>query len=227
MRKMKWMFAAAVVLSVLSACDWGMSKPASAPAPQEPAATNAAVQTASTNAAITVPAGDIMMICDFNQLASNKLTNTVGGIFGAWNKDPKDPSQFCKMSIVEPGVGGNGKCVKLNYSVESESAAYNGLYMKLQNADFSKYSKLVFWLKGDAKDGFTKKFKIELKDASATAPYYVTDVSDSWAEVVVPFEDLYQINDWTKMKEFTVVFEDSQATKKKGTIYIDNIYLAK
>lgn len=167
---------------------------------------------------------EILILADFE---TRPFQNNLGGGYGAWDKDPTDPTQGCKIRLVSSGRDGNGECIQLKYSVDSPNPAYNGFWMKLNGKDFMGYKKLVFWIKGDIKDKYTRRFKIELKDMRNTSPYYVTDVQDKWTEVTIPFDEFYMINDWTRMSEFTIVFEDSQATEKKGTIYIDDIYVSK
>ncbi|OGS17996.1 MAG: hypothetical protein A2219_04880 [Elusimicrobia bacterium RIFOXYA2_FULL_50_26] len=166
----------------------------------------------------------LYMIADFE---SGMAPNNLGGGFGVWHKDPNDQTQGCTMEFVTPGHENKGQALKIAYDVDSPNPAYNGLWMKLEDQDFSQYKKVSFWLKGDGDAGYTNRFKVEFKDSSNTSPYYVEDVSDNWALVEIPLTSFSRVADWTKMKEFVIVFEDSQATQKAGTIYIDDIALTK
>ena len=180
---------------------------------------------AATAAATATPkVAASVSIADFD---SGAKPNDIGGDFGAWDKDPNDDTQGCRESFFSPGCDGKGKCMKLTYSVDSPNPAYNGFWMKLQGYDFRPYSKIVWWIKGDKEAGFTTKCKFELKNQTEVSPYYIDNITDQWQKIELPLKAFKRISDWSKMKEFVVVFEDSQATVKKGVIYIDNVSIEK
>lgn len=160
---------------------------------------------------------------------SGEKPNNLGGNFGAWNKDPSDPTQWCKESFDNVTRHGNSSfSMKLDYSVDSPNPAYNGFWMMLPNLDASKYDALNFWVKGDAKAGYTTVFKIELKNANKqVGRYYVSNVSDQWQEISIPLSELKGLIDRSNLTEFVVVFEDRMASNKKGVIYIDDIRFIK
>lgn len=168
--------------------------------------------------------GKLFMIADFE---SGATPNNIGGGFGVWNKDPNDQTQGCKMYFIAPGHDDNGQAIKLSYDVDSPNPSYNGFWMKLEDVDLSDYKKVSFWLKGDKDAGYSSKFKLELKNASEVAPLYVEDVSDNWTLIEIPLSNFGRITDWSKMKEFVIVFEDSQATQKTGAICIDDVAFIK
>ena len=167
-----------------------------------------------------------LLIADFN---SGEKPNNIGGDFGAWNKDPADFSQGCTESFDSANRHGDtGFAMKIDYSVESKNPAYNGFWMALNNLDGSKYDNLAFWVKGDAKTGYTTVFKVELKNAAKQiGRYYVTNVTDQWQEVVIPLSEFKGLTDLSNMTEFVIVFEDRIASNKKGVIYVDDIKLIK
>ncbi|HBU70453.1 MAG TPA: hypothetical protein DEE98_08765 [Elusimicrobia bacterium] len=167
----------------------------------------------------------ILTVADFD---SGAAPNNVGGSFGSWDKDPADDSQSYKAEILKPGYDGTGCSLKLSYDVDSPNVAYGGLWMKLEDIDVRPYSKLSFWLKGDEKLGFTKKFKIEIKNKKGeSSSYYVTDSSDLWDVVEIPLASFNKITDWSKMSEFVIVLESDQVTQKSGAIYFDDISFVK
>jgi hypothetical protein len=117
--------------------------------------------------------------------------------------------------------------MRLDYDVDSPNPAYNGFWSKLEGVDASDYNKLVMWVKGDADKGFTKVFKIELKnDAGETGRFYVTNVTDQWSKVEIPLDRVAGLTDFSSLTEFVIVFEDRIATDKEGTIWIDDIYFS-
>jgi hypothetical protein len=166
-----------------------------------------------------------LYIHDFD---SGAKPNRVDGDFGAWDKDPTDFSQTCG-EIFDSSVthGDGGFSMRLDYDVDSPNPAYNGFWSKLEGVDASDYNKLVMWVKGDADKGFTKVFKIELKnDAGETGRFYVTNVTDQWSKVEIPLDRVAGLTDFSSLTEFVIVFEDRIATDKEGTIWIDDIYFS-
>lgn len=171
-------------------------------------------------------AAHALVVADFD---SGEKPNNVGGNFGAWDKDPMDASQGCKDAFDSTNCyGSKGFAIKLEYDVDSRNAAYNGFWMLLNEFDASGYNNVSFWVKGDKGAGFTTVFKVELKNAGGqTGLYYVTNVTDSWRNVVVPFRKMKGITDFSALTEFVIVFEDKVASSKEGIIYIDDISFEK
>ena len=160
--------------------------------------------------------------------SAEKVSN-LGGNFGAWNKDPSDPTQWCKEGFDNvTRHGDTGFSMRLDYSVDSPNAAYNGFWMTLPNFDATKYDALNIWVKGDPKAGYTTVFKIELKGANKqTGHYYASNVSDQWQEISIPLSDFKGLIDRSNLAEFVLVFEDRMASNKKGILYIDDIRFVK
>ncbi|MDP3730738.1 MAG: CIA30 family protein [Candidatus Omnitrophota bacterium] len=160
---------------------------------------------------------------------SGEKPNNLGGNFGAWNKDPSDPTQWCKEGFDNvTRHGDTGFAMKLDYSVDSPNPAYNGFWMTLPNFDASKYDALNLWVKGDSKAGYTTVFKIELKNASKQmGRYYISNVSDQWQEISIPLSEFKGLIDRTSLTEFVIVFEDRMASNKKGALYVDDIRFVK
>jgi len=160
---------------------------------------------------------------------SGEKPSNIGGNFGAWNKDPSDPTQWCRESFDNVARRGDtGFAMKLDYSVLSPNPAYNGFWMMLPNFDATKYDALNLWVKGDSKAGYTTVFKIELKNASKqVGRYYVSNVGDQWQEISIPLSEFKGLIDRSSLSEFVIVFEDRMASNKKGVLYIDDIRFVK
>lgn len=173
-----------------------------------------------------VLAADGLIIADFD--SGVKPANN-GGDFGSWDKDPQDFTQTCFESFCSTIKHGDiGFSLKIDYDVDSPNPAYNGFWLKLMGEDFSKYNNFKFWIKGDTNKGYTKVLKIELKnDKGEVGKYYVTGITEQWQEIVVPFNKMAGITDFSSMEEFVIVFEDRIATDKEGSIYIDDISVTK
>ncbi len=168
----------------------------------------------------------ILLLADFN---SGKKPSNIGGDFGAWEKDPQDFSETCQISFSKNvRKGEKGYSLRIDYDVDSPRPAWNGVWFKLEKIDFRPFDTLNFWIKGDTKRGFTKVFKIELKNSSGeVGKKYITEVSSEWKKISIPFEDFLGITDFSSMEELVIVFEDRIATRKVGTLYLDDIYLSR
>jgi len=168
-----------------------------------------------------------LVIADFD---TGDKPNNIGGDFGGWDKDPNDDTQGTKMSFASDDAKGDpaGYSIRLDYDVDSPNPAYNGFWMKLNGEDATAYNTITFYIKGDEKAGYTKRVKLELKDMSGKAsPYIVSDITDKWQKVSIPFEKFRRIENWNSLNEFVVVFDDINSNPKGGTIFIDDIALAK
>lgn len=171
--------------------------------------------------------GNELVIADFN---TGDKPNNIGGDFGSWDKDPEDDTQGTHIAFEPEDALGDpsGYALRLEYDVDSPNPAYNGFWMKLVGEDLSNYNTLNFFIKGDAKSGFTKRIKLELKDQSnKPSPYIISGITDEWQQFSIPFEKFKRVSDWTSMNEFVVVFDDINSRPKAGTIYVDNISVTK
>jgi hypothetical protein len=167
----------------------------------------------------------IKLVAHFNE-RGNKAPL---GEFGAWDKDPNDFTQTCYDSF-SPIVkrGEKGYSLRIDYDVDSPNPAYNGIWFKLGNVDLRDYKYLVLCVKVDKKRGFTKHFKIELKNNyGEKGIFYLTNITDNWKQYKIPLNKFMGISNFDKLKELVFVFEDWRVTKKEGTIYVDDIYFTK
>ncbi|MDD5613665.1 MAG: carbohydrate binding domain-containing protein, partial [Candidatus Omnitrophica bacterium] len=140
-----------------------------------------AVDVQSVKMPVIKSTGREILIADFN---SGEKPNNIGGEFGAWDRDPEDPTQYAIDSFISAiKVGDHGYSLQIYYDVDSPSPAYNGFWMHLNKIDASKNSALSFWVKGDRLRGYTSTFKVELRNSKGeVGKYYVSQVSDDWQE---------------------------------------------
>ncbi|MBN1268662.1 MAG: hypothetical protein JXB04_03670 [Kiritimatiellae bacterium] len=155
--------------------------------------------------------------------------NNLGGLFGPWTRDPDDTTASCRLEITDDDKWGEqGLSLRLIYDVESPMIAYNGMWMFLQEIDFTPYKYLVIHVRGDREAGFTPRFKIELKNKSKeVGRFVITGVTDQWQQIAIPMDRIKGIQNFKAMKEMVVTFDDMRCSPKIGEIYIDNIYLSK
>ncbi len=172
-------------------------------------------------------AANELVIADFD---TGDKPNNIGGDFGGWDKDPNDETQGTKMSFDSDDSQGDpsGYSIRLDYDVDSPNPAYNGFWMKLNGEDATAYNTLNFYIKGDAKAGYTKRVKVELKDMNnKPSAYIVSGITDQWQKISIPFEKFRRIEKWNSLNEFVIVFDDINSSPKTGSILIDQVTLSK
>ncbi len=161
-----------------------------------------------------------LLVDDFDR---GEKPNALGGDFGAWDKDPNDATQTCALSFDKGhAFGGVGYSLKLDYDVDSPNPAYNGLWSKLEGADLRSYKKLTFYVKGDKDTGYTKSFKLELKNGKEVGQYVLKGVTDQWKRVSIPLSE-FGLKDLRGMTEFVIVFDDASSDPKSGSVFLDEI----
>ena len=176
-------------------------------------------------AAVEERAIESIVVADFD---SGEKPNNLDGDFGAWDRDPEDKTQWASDQFSQDErLGDDGYAVKISYDVDSPNTAFNGFWMKLAALDLRGFENLTFYVKGDEKDGYTTRFKVELKNRSEASRYLVRGVTTSWTKVTIPLDKFKDISQWDKMDEFVIVFDDMNVTKKTGSIYIDEVEFEK
>lgn len=171
--------------------------------------------------------GRILMIDDFNKRHKNLLKGNVN----AWKCRPTDNSQFTEIKYFR-GIrrGDKGYSLRVDYDVDSEQegSTFNGFYVELKGIDASSYNKVIFYVKGDKDKEFSSVIKIEIKNnANQSGNTFVRGIYDQWQKIVIPFSEFTGIDDFKSLKEFTVVFVDSEVTKKVGRLYFEDLYFSK
>jgi len=160
----------------------------------------------------------------FANFDSKKQLTNIGSQFGYWDKDPDDPTQSCIIYFSKEHChGDSGRSLKIKYDVDSTKTAYNGLWFLLNDLDGSKYRRLVFYVKGDEEEGFTRKFKVELKNDKEKGTYVVQKIKKNWRKISIPLKHFKGITEFDRLKELIIVFDDTTVTKKEGVIYLDDI----
>jgi hypothetical protein len=167
-----------------------------------------------------------LLVADFNKGETN-----LGEQFGTWDKDANDSTQGCKMSFAKEDAlsAKDGKSLQLDYDVDSPYPAYNGFWLKINNAKASDFDTLSFYVKGDANKGFTSKIKIEIKDKKGgKAEFLVENITDQWQKISLTLDKRsFAPNQPKPFTEFVIVFDDLNTRPKTGRIYIDQIEFSK
>lgn len=195
----------------------------------------AADKLASVSAAGTKAIVPGALLDDFRYAAPVNVWNARTGTFSSSAAFPPPSNAICTATYESnPNItfGGTGYSLKLAYNV-SAANSFSGYYSYLGSASVSTYKALSFWVRGAVGGEF---FKVQLKNTSAgirnTAAVYITDyldggVTTGWQKVTIPFYNFGNLDGFSSMAEFTIVFENSQSgvngSLTSGTIYIDDI----
>ncbi|MFH1540787.1 MAG: hypothetical protein ABID79_02910 [Elusimicrobiota bacterium] len=191
---------------------------------------------------------EVILIDDFN---TAEFVNKVGEFNGQWENNPDDKTAGCKASFKKRE---KGYSLKLEYDIDSAQkyffltptyildysaysivgltnnlphTAFNGFYFLFPGAglNLSKSKYLIFSVRGSEKDGYTRRFQIELKTKNQPSKYIIDGVTNRWKKFIIPLSVFEKIDNWKSITEFTVVFNEN-ATEKTGAIYLDNIYFS-
>lgn len=162
---------------------------------------------------VELPPPTILTIADFE---TGGPPNNLGGAMGA----AYNPPDILVESYFEES--GRGYVVKAAYTISGWAA----FWIKLQQADLSPYSRLIFDIKADSPA--PKKIKVELKRAGnqEVSIAYITGISTRWKTVTLRFSQFVPapgnpgLSSFTAMDELVFVVEQPET---QGVFYLDNI----
>jgi hypothetical protein len=172
--------------------------------------------------------------------------NDLGGSSSVWG-DETDPSVSCVATLDAAAKRGDaGRALRLDYDLVSDrqtvfvptnysvsnpaqvrDEVYNGYYSVFNPVDLSAYKSVSFWARGDAKRGFTRSFRFELKDGNSSGGVTVSGLTDKWQKFSFPLAVFKELRDWTAVKEYAVVFGPTYVTRREGAVYIDDVAFEK
>ncbi|MFA6599424.1 MAG: glucoamylase family protein [Candidatus Omnitrophota bacterium] len=240
------------VLLAVMLCASSCSKPAVKAVTSVTPPQSAAVQPPGASAQSGPQQGKVFVLSDFR---SGDFLNRAGGNSGTWNMDPSDiNNSYADQDLVDM-AGADGtvhKVLRLNYSVDSDRASQNGFWTQLGTFDAREYDHLELVLKGDPEKGCTDRFKLEIKKCK-TPPCTgdpvrdevikgssVVPVTSEWQTVRIPLNRITGIIDFanpeswkdpsiarTGLDELVFIFQDRMVSRKRGTLYVDEIRFVK
>jgi len=163
----------------------------------------------------------ILVFFDFN----NGSRRTKYGEFGCWKINEKDINQQVIDSFVREDIKGEGFSLQVFYNLKDEEG---GVWMDLKNLKIDDWKYLGFWIKGDKEKGFTKTIKIEIENEKGEKGYYfITDIDNNWKREIIPLDEIMGMGEIKIIKKINFVLAPEILSKKKGMIYIDNLFLGK
>ncbi len=116
-----------------------------------------------------------------------------------------------------------GCIARLKYNM----VGWTGFWIRLEDADLSPYSQLVFDIKADSQENVPEGIKIELKRAGGqeVSILRISGITTDWQTMHVNLRDFEgSLASLTDMEELVFMFE-ANGSRKTGVIYLDNIAL--
>lgn len=108
-----------------------------------------------------------------------------------------------------------------------------GRYGTAVECDFSDYSKLTLWVRGETVGETPAKLKVELVDSVGSKVAYIPDntlegtaISTSWQKYTIPLINFIGL-DITTIKQFNFIFESATVVNNSGIAYFDEIQFEK
>ena len=140
---------------------------------------------------------------------------------GLWEAIQPSPDSSLVVSYVREDRPG---CVaRLEYDIDDWSA----FLIRLQGADLSPYSQLVFDVKADPQENVPGQVKIELKraDGREVSIQYIEGITTDWKTMSVNLIDFGgSLSSFTDMEDLLFTF-GADESGRTGVIYLDNITL--
>ncbi|MGE4357792.1 MAG: hypothetical protein AB7E08_04490, partial [Candidatus Omnitrophota bacterium] len=145
----------------------------------------------------------------------------------SWKNNPDDSQQGISFVYDQDIRFGELPILRVDYDVSSTRGAFNGFTIKLDSQDFSESSeKIIFYIRGDAEKGFTRRLKLEFKNKDGKKGIYIIDdIGSEWKRIEINKNEVggdfaFQQNYWKDIEEITLIFEDHRVTRKTGRIYL-------
>lgn len=148
---------------------------------------------------------------------------------GTWEHSVLDSNQGIRIEIVQDDARGKtgGKSLAIHFDVDSPNPAMVGLWIKLKHQDLSAFDTLHFSLKSAGEERFRGSVAVQFTDeGNRKASFLVSGIKKEWKEYNIPLKKFARIRDWSKVKEFEVILDDTNAVPKEGTLLIDEIYVS-
>ncbi len=163
-------------------------------------------------------AEESVSIADFGEAGiSDKLGVSV--------MNPIDPDQWINFKLEDQPDG--RRVLNLEYDIDSNQPAEVEFWLRLEGADISRFDTLILKMRGDPEKGFTKNTVVQFTDLNGQkASYVLTGIESEWKEFRIPFKRFSRIRDWSRVKEFGIVFDAINTNPKKGVLYVSRVYVS-
>jgi Putative glucoamylase len=162
----------------------------------------------------------------------------------AWHAPPSmagSRAQLALVSAPEQVVHGNALHLGYWFPDTALSLAHAGLHsqaaelrvsLSLPDVDASAYDALVFWIKGDAQQGFAATLEVGFLRPHPALPgmfqaggFRVTGITDRWQQMVIPLNLMTGIQEWKHLSAFFLRIHPRSSPTPSGAYFIDEIML--
>ncbi len=186
----------------------------------------------STGRELSPPPAGTFLLADFDRDGGSE--GEWESPFGSWLGQPRTGEQNVTVSL-NPNVryGASGHSLQLTWNLESLEAIHGGAWLRLsrgQEAAFNAadYKTLTFFVKGsEGPEGYTGRMKVELRSPAGAGAVVVHGIGTQWKQFQVPLAQFAGLGDPSRLTELVFVLDSSFITDQAGTIYIDDVALAK
>jgi hypothetical protein len=161
-----------------------------------------------------------------------------------WQAPPGVAGSRVQLALVSaPEQVVQGKALHLQYwlSDAALALAHTGLHsqaaelrlhLSLPDVDASTYDALVFWIKGDATQGFAATLEVgflrpypALPGTFQAGSFRVTGITDRWQQIVIPLHLMPGIHEWKHLSAFFLRLHPRSSPTPSGAYFLDEIRL--
>ncbi|MCB2156600.1 hypothetical protein KQI84_17120 [bacterium] len=164
-----------------------------------------------------------ILIDDFE--GTDPMRNRLGGQLVTWKRDAADDTVNFNVSLEKvQRDGAMTGAMRIDYDVDSPNLAFGGATFDLEGIDASGARSVQFWAKGTPND-----LKIELHGAGGVGVARLNGLSETeWRHFTIPYTQFGgMITDWSRLTQFFIVFEDGHSVPKEGTLWLDDLKIAR
>ena len=149
---------------------------------------------------------------------------------GTWKHHVLDSNQGIRIELVDQDAANKegGKSLAIHFDVDSPNPAMVGCWIKLGNQDLSGFDTLHFSLKSGRGGRFKGSVAVQFTDSLyRKSAYLVSQVKEEWIDYRIPLKKFPRISNWSGIREFEIIMDDTNAIPKEGTLWIDEIYVSR
>ncbi len=152
-----------------------------------------------------------------------------------WTTDPEQSAGRIRYRLTPDGRTESGRALYLQYRFNPDATEALGWQLSLPDLDASAYDHLELWIRGDAQTDFAKALKLEFKQPLADGPpgllrqgsTLIEGVTGDWQRFQVPLRWMNGIENWTRLRQFALVWQPRRSSATQGAYWLDDLALVK
>ena len=158
-----------------------------------------------------------------------------GVAMSIWTTDPEQSAGRIRYRLTPDGRTESGRALYLQYRFNPDATEALGWQLSLPDLDASAYDHLELWIRGDAQTDFAKALKLEFKQPLADGPpgllrqgsTLIEGVTGDWQRFQVPLRWMNGIENWTRLRQFALVWQPRRSSATQGAYWLDDLALVK